>query len=347
MLTDTDTRFSLLEMDSPSMLPAQPAPATPGVRMPLPQPARLQSVDRLYKGAFAPHATLAEAINSIPELMAPVAKVPMYTAEGITVPGAYATIRTLPDGSQQAIGVVGERYRVVQDSRALDVLAPIADKLSNFTAGVWKGQSWVYGDASGMSADIVPGDTIQARVLIGNSHDSSLAWSIGFPGNRVVCQNTFHHALSSKLSRLLKVRHTTNVNETVDQVQAAIAAFGFEFVNTADKFRYLASVKCSDEKLEELTDYVFRPSKWADDESDEVSDSSRVYARVLENYGSGAGASMARGTMWGAYNAITEYVSHQRNREGTAEAQAFADLQWGAGARLANRALAGALELSA
>lgn len=92
---------------------------------------------------------------------------------------------------------------------------------------------------------------------------------------------------------------------------------------------------------------MFRPSKWADDsEESEESDSSRVYAKVLENYDSGAGSAMTRGTLWGAYNAITEYVSHQRNREGTADAQAFADLQWGAGARLANRALAGSLELA-
>jgi phage/plasmid-like protein (TIGR03299 family) len=338
--TTSDNRFDLIELDF-DRAPAAPAskPAT-----------KLQDVATLYKGAFKSHATLDAAFAAVPELAGTVEKVPLYTPDGLKVPHAYGTIRTLPDGTRQALGTVGERYRVVQDSRALEVLRPLAERgqLRNFTSGVWQAQSWLYGESGRFAADIVPGDTIEARALVGNSHDGSIAWSFGFPGNRVVCQNTFHFALSSRLSKLLKVRHTAGANEIVSQVAAAVEAFGTEFVESADKFRYLASVKCSDEQLREYTDYVFRPSKWADtsDEDQEIENEGRVYARVLENYQAGAGSEYARGTWWGALNAVTEYTTHQRGRDSATPEHRFSDLHWGAGARLARRALDGAMEFA-
>lgn len=308
--------------------------------------AVIQDVADLYKGRFKGYSSLAEVESAIPELAGVVTKEHLYTVDGACMPRAYGTVRTLPDGSRQGLGVVGDRYNVVQDSEAFKIMQPLLDNgtVSTLTAGVYMAKSWLYGEGGSFQADIVPGDTIEARVLIGNSHDGSIPWSFGFPGNRVVCQNTFHMALSSKLSKLLKVRHTRNAAELVAQVQAAVEAFGYEFVTEVDKMQALAKAPCTETQLKEYTGYVF--SKWADDSEDnEEAKESRVYAKVLQNFEGGQGAQYHRGTLWGAYNAVTEYVSHQRSRGEESADRRFVDLNWGNGAQITKRALERAVEL--
>ncbi len=46
----------------------------------------------------------------------------------------------------------------------------------------------------------------------------------------------------------------------------------------------------------------------------------------------GKGSDMARGTLWGAYNAVTEYVDHHKEYRGEAEGR-FASTMLGGGAQ--------------
>jgi phage/plasmid-like protein (TIGR03299 family) len=355
---DQLSRFSNLELDDGprlSSLPLVPMPqeASDGIEVEwddapatTPGATTIESVEDLYKGRFQGHKSLADVLSAIPELGATVEKVPLFTGDGAQMPGAYGTIRRVGD-SVQGLGVVGERYRVIQDSEAFKIMEPLIDRglVGTLTAGVYKAKSWLYGEAGEFKADIVPGDTIAARVLIGNSHDGSIPWSFGYPGNRVVCQNTFHMALSSKLSKLLRVRHTAAADAIIQQVIQATEAFGMEFVENVDKMKMMASIKVDDDQLRSYTGYVF--SKWADtSDDDEVSErgGERIYAKVLENFQAGQGAEFHRGSAWGAFNAVTEYLTHQRGR-GTDE-QTFQDLQWGNGAIIAKRAWERALELA-
>lgn len=306
-------------------------------------PVSIQSVDELYKGRFQGHKDFDSVLATVPELGATVTKEPLYTSDGLAMPGAYATLRRM--GSEiQGLGVVGERYRVVQDSHAFSIMRPLMERgvVSTLTAGVYKAKSWLYGEGGTFKADIMPGDTVEARVLIGNSHDGSIPWSFGFPGNRVVCQNTFHHALSNKLSKLLKVRHTAAADELIRQITAATEAFGYEFVTSVEKMKLMAATPIKEDDLKEYTGYVF--SRWADSEEEEESAGSKLYAKVLENFESGPGAEYHRGTVWGAFNAVTQYTTHQRSRSDDPNA-AFADNQWGAGALINKRAFERALEL--
>lgn len=340
-LDDASTRFALLELDDAPLAAIEwdNAQAT-SEDIPV-----IEAVDDLYKGRFQGHENLDQVRERIPELVATVEKVPLYTADGAVMPGAFGTVRHMPNGTVQGLGVVGERYHVIQDFEAFKVMEPLMERgiIGTLTAGVYKAKSWLYGEAGAFKADIVPGDTIESRVLIGNSHDGSIPWTMGFPGNRVVCQNTFHHALSNALSKLMRIRHTKNASEVVQQVISAVDMFGMEFIESADKMRMLVKVPCTEETLKEYTGYVF--SQWAtSDEDEENTRTSRVYNKVLENFESGQGAQYSRGTLWGAYNSITEYVSHQRSRSENPN-QVFSDNNWGSGALVLKRALDGALAM--
>lgn len=337
MSNDSASRFAAIELDS-----AIPAPMTN-------EATERTGVVGLSTPRYAVHnglTSLQEVYMSVPELLGTVEKERMYTLRGEAVPGQYASVRTMPNGTRQMLGTVGERYKVVQDREAFDIVGPLMDAgiIKTVNAGSHKAKTWLYGEAGINPIEVVPGDAIEARILVGNSHDGSIPWCVGWPGNRVVCQNTFRMAVSSKVSRLLKLRHSGNVVELVSAAKEAIAAVGMDFVTTADKFKYLASKKCNADDLKEYTGYVF--SKWADTDDDEQTESAggRVYNRILENFESGQGADLSRGTYWGAFNAVTEYLTHQRGR-GTSEAR-FTDLQWGAGAGLNTRAMDGAMQLA-
>lgn len=342
MAHDSADRFAALELDIPASAPTRTKAYT------VPPPAAEAPIGfskATYKVSNG-HKSLAAALNAVPELTGEVTKEQLYTVDGCSVPDAYATIRSL-NGKRTALGVVGKRYQVVQDSEAFDMVQSLMDSgaIDSLNAGSCKAKTWIYGERTNATVEIVKGDAIQQRVLFGNSHDGSIPWSIGVPGNRVVCQNTFVMAISNKLSRLLKLRHSGKVLDLIAQAQNALELAGMEFMAAADQFKFMASKPCTTEALKEYTGYVF--SKWADtdEESSELDTAGgRVYARVLENYESGAGAELSRGTVWGAFNAVTEYMTHQRGR-GTPEAR-FADLAWGNGANLNRRALDGALSMA-
>ena len=335
----TDIRFSLLELDDAPIAAAEwdsSPDTTPNVQV--------IEAPRGFRRTVG-HSSLEAVEAAMPEFSATVDKVPLFTGEGLEVPDAFATMRTYPDGRKQVLGTVGARYRVVQDSEAMEVIRPLVDQgiISELDGGSHRGKLWVYGQ-SALTRDIVPGDAVQAKVMAANSHDGSIPWTIGFPCVRPICQNTLAMALSSKLSKLLKIKHTRNAQDVVNQVKTAVAMFGMEFIEATDKMMHLAKVKCTQETLKEYTGYVF--SQWADDEeTSETSRESKVYTKVLENFESGQGSQYHRGTLWGAYNAITEYTSHQRSRSDDPN-KAFVDLQWGNGAIINKRAFDRALELA-
>lgn len=284
--------------------------------------------------------TIAEVIEIVPELAATVTKEPLYTAMGEMVPKAFATIRTYPNGVRQSIGVVGERYQVVQDSRAFEIVGALLDKglIHKVNGGAYQGRTWLYGEAG--TAEVSRGDAVSLRVLFGNSHDGSLKLGIGMPSIRVVCQNTMLHAMQNS-AKLLKLRHTVGVDGLIDQFQEALQVGGAEFLSSVDKMRAMQATKISESQLKEYTGYVF--SQWADqDNEDEQDDKAgqRVYVKIAQNHEAGIGADMARGTVWGAYNAVTQYLTHERGRGN--DASRFADSNWGEGAKLGQRAWTGA-----
>src|SRR5690606_10854332 len=68
-----------------------------------------------------------------------------------------------------------------------------------------------------------------------------------------------------------------------------------------------------------------------------------ILGNVVPLFEGGRGAELSRGTLWGAYNAVTEYITHERGRSDDARVESA---WFGEGARLARRALDVALEFA-
>lgn len=152
---------------------------------------------------------------------------PFRELGGVSVDDFQIIVRDNPATSTaEALGIVGGRYRAVQNEAALAV-APFLEDLGATveTAGAIRGGRQVFLSLSlGGGFVLDPegaGDRIQGYLLLRTSHDGSVAVEAAATWLRVVCANTFDIALGQS-ERAYKVRHTAKAPERLAEAQAIL-----------------------------------------------------------------------------------------------------------------------------
>lgn len=268
-------------------------------------------------------------------------------------------------------GVVGPTWTPLQNREAFKWFDPFleAKEATIETAGALFGGSriWVLAKINRAPSVIVKGDEVQKYILLSNSHDGKVAVRVGFTPIRVVCNNTLQLATNDSASKLIRVRHTKNVADVLVAVRETMDAANAAFEATAEQYRALARVKCTGDDLTRYVNVVFKrtapklakpaaesveqPSELAqlltkDLPADEPKEfQARCIEQVRANFEGGKGNTMrgVKGTWWAAYNAMTEFLTHQR---GTSEETRLA-AQFNDAATINQRALTTAIALSA
>lgn len=267
-----------------------------------------------------------------------------YDGEDLDVPG-YATVR---DSDRKVLGVVGPTYQPLQNKEAFKFFQPFIDagEATIETAGSLRGgkRVWVLARVSQDPVEIVPGDAVLNFVLLSNGHDGSMAIRTGFTGVRVVCANTMAAAHGDAGSKLLRVRHTKSAAKTLDEVRSIMDVGRREFVARADMFRSLARKGVSVEDLKTYVRKVFEPKVTLIESDEADSSNERLLAKIIPLFEKGRGNDMpgVAGTYWGAYNAISEYLTHERGQDDTR----LNSLWFGQGADLNARALEVGLKMA-
>lgn len=262
-----------------------------------------------------------------------------YTHNGVTYPAEKCAVVRDSDGTQ--IGTCGPDYTPLQNIEAFRWFNPLIEAgmvRLEACGSLRKGRRiWILARVVGASVDVSKGDTVEQFVLLANSHDGSLAITAGFTVTRVVCANTLAVALS-EASRLLKFRHTKGALVKLENAREAFDVARAQLVKQADAYKFLASKPCSDTLFEQYAREVFTPGSANDSESNKT-----LINKVAPLFTDGRGADLSRGTLWGAFNALTEFNTHVRGRE----ADTRVDNVWfGRTAVQNNRALNVALEFA-
>lgn len=278
-------------------------------------------------------------------------KHPLYLADGRQAT-TQAVVRS-SDG--RVLGEVGADYTVVQNHEATDWFAPFVDSgaASVECVGSLREGSRVFVLAR-LNRDpiaIVPGDEVCPYLLLANSHDGSLRLHVGFSAVRVVCANTLHLARTDSRSKLLQLRHTSGIKLALATVQRTIDIAHQQFVASVEQYQQLARTACNDETLRNFVNLVFRaePTEAAvvgelGEETEETR--SRIFPKVLRLFEEGMGTKIpgVRGTLWGATNAVSEYIQYER---GSDEARRLSETWFGSGSKLNRRALDVAIQMAA
>lgn len=289
---------------------------------------------------------IAEAIN-LAGLDWRVGTKPLFTQQGEGVE-AKATFR---EDTNKILGVVGPSYKPLQNSEAFDFFQPFIDaKVATLeTAGSLAGgkRIWVLAKLAADPMQITKEDVVNKYALLSNSHDGTTAGRVGFTGIRVVCQNTLSAAVNSKQSQLLRVRHVGNVVEALENVREIMNTVNASFEATAEQYRALAQKHINQKDLEKFVKIVFATKKQMEEMTsvEELTSGARVMDDIQRLFETGRGNDMptVRGTMWAAYNAVTEYLQYER---GENEGKRLESLWFGQGANMSREALKVAITMA-
>ena len=242
----------------------------------------------------------------------------------------YVT-RTNPfDRSQNDIlGVVGERYRILQNEELFDFGDALLDGGGRWeTAGSIKGGRQVFGslaleretvlDPSGVE------DKINSYLLVNTSHDGSIAIQASVTPVRVVCANTLNLALGSGVGRNRSVKQSYKIRHTQTaqgKIQAAREALGLAniYMDEFDKLaQEMIQQTVSNDKFQDIIRMAYPVpeadkkgalSKW----NNKVEQIEQIYVGQYND--------TIAGTAWGALNALTERIDwHRQGRKGSNEA---------------------------
>jgi phage/plasmid-like protein (TIGR03299 family) len=119
--------------------------------------------------------------------------------------GHYATVR---QDNDEVLGVVGERYRIVQNHEAFAFVDQLLGSLIHFeTAGSLHGGRRVWVLATLPDHVDAGGDDVRPYVLLMNSHDGSTAVVAATTPIRVVCQNTLNWGLANARRKFFDPPH--------------------------------------------------------------------------------------------------------------------------------------------
>ena len=243
----------------------------------------------------------------------------------------YFVARTNPFDKAQTdiLGVVGERYRTLQNEDLFDFGDALLDGGGRWeTAGSIKGGRQVFGslaleretilDPNGVS------DKINTYLLVNTSHDGSVAIQASVTPVRVVCANTLNLALGGGVGRnrsvkqSFKIRHTQTAS---GKVQAAREALGIAnaYMDEFDKMaQAMIETEISNDKFQEILRLAYpMPEKDAKGSMSKW----QTKLELLEDIYVGDFNNTIAGTAWGAFNAMTERLDwHRSARGGNTEA---------------------------
>lgn len=262
----------------------------------------------------------------------------------IRVP-AFANVRSTDNS---VLGIVGPTYRPLQNKNAFKWFQPYLDSggVTLETAGSLKRGKhvWILARIKRDPVEIVKGDAVFSYILLSNSHNGAFAIRAGMTAIRVVCANTLQAAHSGS-SQLLKVRHTDKAVDALEKVREALDLVNQEFTATAEGFKQMARKGVDVETLKKYIKLVFEPKQVIDqDETNEKLD--RQVAKIIPLFERGRGNDLpgVSGTMWAAYNSITEWLNWERGRNADNRLE---NLWLGEAANLSRKAFDVAIKMAA
>lgn len=288
-----------------------------------------------------------------------VLSTPIFDPAGLPING-YQAITRADNG--EVLSVQSSSYAIVQNEQLIRLAEALHEDASMdavivlqegrkvaFTARIKKAE-----------AEVIKGDEIYQYFIGTTSHDGSIAFQALFSPIRAVCWNTLsgalRHANRAASNKRMSIRHTTNANALIDRLPEIISFKRQQFTATIEELKIMASKPCTSAQFKAYIQGVFS-DQLAGMVNDKRGDASTARQKVVQDLpqwdtlcnkfaGDAIGSDIkgVKGTYWGAYNTVTEFLTHEAGRDGTdAARRRLESLYWGSAANTLNKAHALAL----
>ncbi len=129
---------------------------------------------------------------------------------------------------------------------------------------------------------------------------------------RVVCQNTLTLAINNGGAGI-KISHHTDIHQRLKAAEKMLGIVRHQFDELADTFREMVQVPMNYNRLEKYLQYVYPDPK--DRQPTESIARDRSWSWYFFDQGAGNRLRGVEGTLWAAYNGVTEYSDHRKIRQ--------------------------------
>jgi len=241
------------------------------------------------------------------------------TAE-IEVPDFFATVRT---DTEEVLGVVGRDYEVVQNADAFCFFDAIVggDGIMYETAGaLGKGERVFITAKLPGYINVGSNDLIEKYLFLTTSHNGYGSITAAFTPIRIVCNNTLNAALRNQTNSV-KIRHTANAKERLEQAHVLMGITN-ELSNEIESiFKSWSKISITDNEIKKLIQLALVPNKevYRNIQMGKDDELSTCFKNICDSafaYAAGDDAQQTettKGTLFGAYNAVTGYFQNVRN----------------------------------
>lgn len=180
----------------------------------------------------------------------------LETEDGIPVPGYKANIR---DTDNQILGVVTDRYKVVQNEDAFAFTdSLLGEGVTYETAGALQGGRRIWLLAKLPQRYIISGDEITPYLVFMSSHDGTGAIKAAMTPIRVVCQNTLNLALSTA-KRSWATNHVGDIKGKLEDARDTLLYADKYMSELGRTIDVMNRQKLSDKQVYEYIDALFPP----------------------------------------------------------------------------------------
>ncbi len=217
----------------------------------------------------------------------------------------WTTMRTDRD---EVLGIVPKNYEPLQNVDAFEFFDTLVTESEAIyeTAGILgRGERiWMLAKLPGY-IKVHGKDIIYKYLLLTNNHDDNSHVRVKVVPIRLACNNTLSSALKGEgefhidythdLRRVHSLlEHTNSLYERVDVI-----------------FNQMSVTKISDKQIMEYVNTLI-PDTEPEEEHERTK---KTREAILELHEKGMGSELAHGTLWGAFNSVTEYADHFMTEE--------------------------------
>ena len=270
-----------------------------------------------------------------------VAEEPLYRMSTDATTGKRVFIKVPQKAITRAdtsayLGSVGEHFKTLQPLDQLKTFEPLLTsgyfELKQGLALQGGKKIVIQVGLKNSMIDVTPNDPVHRLLSIVQGLDGSLAIATYDTNIRVVCLNTLKMSLTqaNESGRILKIRHTQSAQTRLSNVSDLLKNVVTNYAEDVARYRTMASTKVSSANLKAYFSMVLN------------TDSPRTLEKLTALHDQGRGANQhTRGTVWGAYNAVTEYLDHERGRN---QDSGITSSWFGPSAQVRNRAYEAAID---
>lgn len=266
-------------------------------------------------GTIVQEAMTSEEALELSGLNWNVESKPIFTDEGIEIPGYRANTR---DSDNSVLGIVSDRYKIVQNRDAFSFTdALVAEGDTRYeTAGSLRDGKQIWLLAKTPTAKIC-GDDVDPYICFTNSHDGFGSIKVCMTPIRVVCNNTLNLALNSA-SRSWNTRHIGDIDDRIEEAKETLSYVNNYMKRLDENSDRLANTKISDDEIAKFIAELF---PIAEDATDRVKNNTM---NARESYTAcyfAPDITKFQNTAWGLVNATSDFATHVKSIRNTSKAK--------------------------